>query len=215
MSPRDNQSGCVATAEATPHRRHARDTRRLPVSNACGRRTTDGKQGEPSPGPVPRIASRRMAWAVPTAISPADGDPVRAQTVVTPLAELLRICCIATVAVAIAALLRIWPLDMLDGRMMRLTVHPAALVVTLLRGFSDGMPATKASCLAGIRAGPHLIGTPFINAPVDRLAAGISCLNGVTPCEPGPEPGRLLERHVERPEYSLILHALNGTKTQS
>jgi signal transduction histidine kinase/CheY-like chemotaxis protein len=85
---------------------------------------------------------------------------------------------IAIAVVAMAAALRIWPLQTLETKAPWLTFYPATMIAAVYGGLVAGMLTTALSCLAVIFMGPALVGRPFIDSPADWLAMSVFVLNG-------------------------------------
>ncbi len=75
--------------------------------------------------------------------------------------------------VAVAAALRLWPLQILGPRLAWLTFYPAAALAAFLGGFSAGLFATALSSVAVVFVLPAVTGTPFIQDFADWLGMAV------------------------------------------
>ena len=85
---------------------------------------------------------------------------------------------VAIALVALAAALRIWPLQALESKLAWLTFYPAVMVVAIYGGISAGLFATVLACLTVIFLWPMLVAQPFINNPADWLGMSVFILTG-------------------------------------
>lgn len=84
----------------------------------------------------------------------------------------------AVVLIAIAAALRIWPLDPLGTKLVWLTFYPAVMVISIYGGFWPGLLGTVLTCLVAIFLGPFLVGAPFIETGADWLGMSVFVFTG-------------------------------------
>jgi signal transduction histidine kinase/DNA-binding response OmpR family regulator len=84
----------------------------------------------------------------------------------------------AVVLIAIAAALRIWPLDPLGTKLVWLTFYPAVMVISIYGGFWPGLLGTALTCLVAIFLGPLLVGAHFIETGADWLGMSVFVLTG-------------------------------------
>jgi diguanylate cyclase (GGDEF)-like protein len=80
---------------------------------------------------------------------------------------------LAPAMVALAAVLRIWPLQTLGSSLVWLTFYPAVMVVAILGGFFSGLLATALACLTAVFLWPHLVAHPFIAEGADWLGMAV------------------------------------------
>jgi diguanylate cyclase (GGDEF)-like protein len=85
----------------------------------------------------------------------------------------------AVVLIAVAAAVRIWPLQELDSRLAWLTFYPAVVMVAFYGGFLPGFLATVLACIAVAVLWPMFAAHPFINNLVDSLGMAFFALTGV------------------------------------
>lgn len=85
---------------------------------------------------------------------------------------------VAIAIVAVAAALRIWPLQALESRLAWLTFYPAVMVVAIYGGLSAGLLATVLACLTVTFLWPLLVAQPFIKHPADWLGMSVFILTG-------------------------------------
>ncbi|MCB1290743.1 MAG: DUF4118 domain-containing protein [Mycobacterium sp.] len=81
--------------------------------------------------------------------------------------------------VAIAALLRIWPLGSLGNILVWLTFYPAVLAAAVVGGFGCGLFAVGLTVVSVVFGWPLLVATPFIATRADWLGMGVFILNGL------------------------------------
>jgi len=84
----------------------------------------------------------------------------------------------AIVIVALAAALRVWPLQAIESRLAWLTFYPAVMVVAIYGGLSAGLLATVLACLTVTFLWPILVAQPFIKNPADWLGMAVFILTG-------------------------------------
>ena len=84
----------------------------------------------------------------------------------------------AVALVALAAALRIWPLQTLESSLVWLTFYPAVMVVAIWGGLSAGLLATALACLVAVFLWPVLVAHPFINGSADWLGMAVFILTG-------------------------------------
>lgn len=80
---------------------------------------------------------------------------------------------VAVAIVALAAVLRIWPLQALGSTLVWLTFYPAVMVVAIYGGLYAGLLATVLACLTAIFLWPILVAQPFIKNPADWLGMSV------------------------------------------
>ena len=85
---------------------------------------------------------------------------------------------VAIALVALAAALRIWPLQALESSLAWLTFYPAVMVVAIYGGLSAGLLATVLACLTVTFLWPILVAQPFIKNPADWLGMSVFILTG-------------------------------------
>lgn len=85
---------------------------------------------------------------------------------------------VAIALVALAAALRIWPLQALESSLAWLTFYPAVMVVAIYGGLSAGLLATVLACLTVTFLWPILVAGPFIKNPADWLGMSVFILTG-------------------------------------
>jgi len=86
---------------------------------------------------------------------------------------------VAITIVALAAVLRIWPLQAIESRLAWLTFYPAVTVVAIYGGFSAGLLATVLACLTVTFLWPILVAQPFMNNPSDWLGMSVFILTSI------------------------------------
>ncbi|MGA7750510.1 MAG: EAL domain-containing protein [Gallionella sp.] len=86
---------------------------------------------------------------------------------------------VAIALVALAAALRIWPLQAIESRLAWLTFYPTVVVVAIYGGFPAGLLATVLACLTVTFLWPILVAHPFINNPADWLGMTVFVLTSV------------------------------------
>ena len=85
----------------------------------------------------------------------------------------------AVAITAVAAALRIWPLQSLETTVVWLTFYPAVMVISIYGGLLAGLMGTVLACLITAFLGTHLVGAPFITKHSDWLGMGVFVLNGM------------------------------------
>ena len=85
---------------------------------------------------------------------------------------------VAVAVIALAASLRVWPLQALGTALTWLTFYPAVMVVAIYGGLFAGLAGTTLACLVAIFLGPLLVGQPFIKAPADWLGLSVFVMTG-------------------------------------
>lgn len=83
---------------------------------------------------------------------------------------------VATVLIAVAAALRLWPLQDLRVRLAWLTFYPAVMVAALYGGLAAGLLGTLLSCLTILYLWPVLVAQPFIVDSADWLGLAVFCI---------------------------------------
>jgi diguanylate cyclase (GGDEF)-like protein/PAS domain S-box-containing protein len=84
----------------------------------------------------------------------------------------------AILLVALAAAMRIWPLQTLGSKLTWLTFYPAVILAALYGGPWAGVLATAASCLVVTLLWPLFAASPFITGNGDWLGLGAFVLTG-------------------------------------
>lgn len=92
-------------------------------------------------------------------------------------------CFLAFFLVALAAALRIWPLQALESSLAWLTFYPAVIVAALYGGFSASLLATVLACITVTFLLPLVVDKAFVKSPIDFLGmtvfsltcVGVSC----------------------------------------
>jgi signal transduction histidine kinase/CheY-like chemotaxis protein len=85
---------------------------------------------------------------------------------------------VAVALIAVAASLRVWPLQSLGSTLVWLTFYPAVMVIAIYGGLSAGLLGTGLACLIAIFGGPILVHQPFINKPADWLGLMVFVMTG-------------------------------------
>jgi PAS domain S-box-containing protein len=80
---------------------------------------------------------------------------------------------VAIIVIALAASLRLWPLNSLGLRAVWVTFYPAVMLVAIYGGLSSGLLATFLSCLIALFLWPKFVDQPFIKDFGDWLAMAI------------------------------------------
>ncbi len=80
------------------------------------------------------------------------------------------------VVIMIAAALRIWPLGMLESKVLWLTFYPAVTLVSLYSGIIGGVIATGLSCIIVINFWWLLVAVPFIQTNAEWMSLGVFVL---------------------------------------
>ncbi len=88
-------------------------------------------------------------------------------------------CSLAVVLVALAAAVRVWPLQALEPGHVWLTFYPAVVVAAIFGGLSAGLLATVLACLAVAFPWPLLVAQPFVRNPSDFLGMAVFALSCV------------------------------------
>lgn len=69
----------------------------------------------------------------------------------------------------LAASLRIWPLQILESKLVWLTFYPAVMISAIYGGFSAGLMASAIACIIAIFFWPFIVSQPFIQDSSDLL----------------------------------------------
>ena len=80
---------------------------------------------------------------------------------------------VAILLIAVAAALRLWPLQVLGVRVAWLTFYPTVMIVALYGGFSAGLLGTFLSCLTVWFLLPVFVAQPFIRDSADWLGMAV------------------------------------------
>ena len=80
---------------------------------------------------------------------------------------------VAVIVIAIAAALRLWPLQSLGLRTVWVTFYPSVILVAIYGGLSSGLIATFFSCLIVLFLWPIFVDQPFIKDFGDWLSVTI------------------------------------------
>jgi len=73
----------------------------------------------------------------------------------------------------LAAALRIWPLGILESKVVWLTFYPAVMLVALYGGIITGIIGTLLSCIIVLYFWHLLVAAPFIQTNADWLSMGV------------------------------------------
>ncbi len=84
----------------------------------------------------------------------------------------------ALAAIALAASLRVWPLQALGTSLAWVTFYPAVMIVAIMGGFSAGMLSMALGSLTVLFAWPVLAPGPFISSRADWLGLAVFIFNG-------------------------------------
>ncbi|MEN9479856.1 MAG: hypothetical protein RLZZ298_1251 [Pseudomonadota bacterium] len=84
----------------------------------------------------------------------------------------------ALALVALAAALRIWPLQALGSTLAWLTFYPAVMIAAVYGGLFAGLLATLLACTTVTFLWPLLVSQAFINNPADWLGMSVFVLTG-------------------------------------
>ena len=79
----------------------------------------------------------------------------------------------AVIMVAVAAALRIWPLDLLGSKLAWLTFYPTVMIAAVYGGLAAGLLATALACLTVTFLWPLLVAAPFINNSGDWIGMSV------------------------------------------
>jgi signal transduction histidine kinase/CheY-like chemotaxis protein len=85
---------------------------------------------------------------------------------------------LAIALVALAAALRIWPLQALNSTLAWLTFYPTVMIVAIYGGFFTGLLATALACLTVTLLWPWLVVEPFIKNSADWLGMFVFVMTG-------------------------------------
>jgi signal transduction histidine kinase/DNA-binding NarL/FixJ family response regulator len=85
---------------------------------------------------------------------------------------------VAVAVIALAAALRVWPLQSLGSSLAWLTFYPAVMIAAINGGLAAGLLATALACLIAVFLGPVLVAQPFINNPADWLGVAVFVMTG-------------------------------------
>ncbi len=85
---------------------------------------------------------------------------------------------VAVPLVALAAALRIWPLQSLGSNLVWLTFYPAVMIAAIAGGLSAGLLATALACLVATTFWQVLVAAPFIAGPAGWLGMAVFVLTG-------------------------------------
>lgn len=80
------------------------------------------------------------------------------------------------VLVALAAVMRVWPLGILGSSLAWLTFYPTVAVAALIGGLPAGLLATFLACITVAFLWPLLVAAPFIKGPADWLGMAVYCM---------------------------------------
>jgi K+-sensing histidine kinase KdpD len=80
---------------------------------------------------------------------------------------------VGVAVIAVAAALRVWPLQALGGRLAWLTFYPAVAAGALYGGFATGLLGTVLSCLGVLFILPTFVGQPLNKDPADWLGMAV------------------------------------------
>jgi PAS domain S-box-containing protein len=79
----------------------------------------------------------------------------------------------AVIMVAVSAALRIWPLGLLESKLVWLTFYPSVMIVAVYGGLAAGLLAMGLACFTAVFLWPLLVATPFINNTGDWLGMSV------------------------------------------
>jgi two-component system, sensor histidine kinase and response regulator len=85
----------------------------------------------------------------------------------------------AVIMVAVASLLRIWPLHPLGSTLAWLTFYPAVMIAAVYGGFVAGLLVAVLACILITFGWPLLVESPFINQPSDYLGMAVFALTSL------------------------------------
>ncbi|HET7733922.1 MAG TPA: ATP-binding protein, partial [Paludibacter sp.] len=80
--------------------------------------------------------------------------------------------------VAIAAALRVWPLQSLGSMLAWLTFYPAVMIISIYGGLWSGLIATLFTCLIVSFGWPLIVAQPFIRSHADLLGMVVFVITG-------------------------------------
>ncbi|MDK9706522.1 MAG: response regulator [Desulforhopalus sp.] len=80
--------------------------------------------------------------------------------------------------IAVAVLVRIWPLQSLQSNLAWLTFYPAVMIASIYGGFWTGLLATLLACLTVTKFWYLLVATPFIETSADWLGLVVFVFTG-------------------------------------
>jgi signal transduction histidine kinase/DNA-binding NarL/FixJ family response regulator len=83
---------------------------------------------------------------------------------------------VTALIIAVAAALRLWPLQALGQRTVWLTFYPAVMAAALYGGLIAGLLGTLLSCGIALFAWPIFVPQPFIKVPADWLTLAVFSL---------------------------------------
>lgn len=86
---------------------------------------------------------------------------------------------VALVLVAVAGLVRVWPLQALESGLAWLTLYPAVMAAAVCGGLSAGLLATLLSCLTATFLWPLFIAQPFIKSQFDLPGMAVFAVTGM------------------------------------
>ena len=86
---------------------------------------------------------------------------------------------VAVALVILAALLRIWPLEIMGTTAPWLTFYPAVMIAGIYGGFPSGLLTTGLACLIVLFLWPWLVVEPFIKNPGDWVGLVVFVINGM------------------------------------
>ncbi len=96
--------------------------------------------------------------------------------------HLLHRCGMVVLMVAVAAGVRVWPLEALGPHLAWLTFYPAVMIAAIYGGFLAGLLAAGLSCLVVAFGWPLLVAEPFIQGTAGMLGLAIFLLNSLLVC---------------------------------
>ena len=86
---------------------------------------------------------------------------------------------VAFALAALAAGLRIWPLQALGSILVWLTFYPAVVVSSLYGGLAAGLVTVGLACFTALFLGPFLVGESFTKTTADWIGVLVFILNGI------------------------------------
>ncbi|PWR70251.1 ATP-binding protein [Methanospirillum lacunae] len=86
---------------------------------------------------------------------------------------------VSFILTTLAASLRIWPLQILESRLVWLTFYPAVMISAIYGGFSAGLMASVMACILAFFFWPFIVTQPFIYDSADLLGLVVFLVTGV------------------------------------
>jgi len=85
---------------------------------------------------------------------------------------------VAAALVALAAMVRVWPLGSLGSSLVWLTFYPALVAAAIYGGLAGGLIATALACAVAKFLWPLIVSQPFVARPSDWLGMAVFIFNG-------------------------------------